>query len=399
MREVSWSCGAASRNNELRTRIRQRTHTLNASDRAWPDTSREHATIDATMTAYYRQSLFWGAVALSAGVLLWSLRSVLTPFLLGAMIAYVLQPGVEWLVRRRSPRGLAALVMMSIFVALLALLVLLVFVVVRMEGSELTGQISSLASKLEGAGKPWLASMGIDYWPDWTSLRATLAARLMAGEHDAVLAVWQYLRTGGSAMVDVVGNLVILPLVLFYLLYDRPEALERLESFVPRRWLAQTRDFVAGVDHMMSQYLRGQLAVVAVLAVFYPAALTIAGLRIALPVGLLTALAVVVPYIGFATALASALFAAVLQFGNWYGVGAVALVYGIGQILESVVLTPRLVGERIGLHPLAVIFSLLAFGKVFGFFGVLLALPASAACVSALRELRRHYLTTALYRD
>lgn len=350
------------------------------------------------MTAYYRQSLFWGAVALSAGVLLWSLRSVLTPFLLGAMIAYVLQPGVEWLVRRRAPRGLAALVMMSLFVALMALLVLLVSVMVQMEGPELTGQIPSLASKLEGAGKPWLASMGIDYWPDWTSLRAAVAAHLMASEHDALLAGWQYLRTGGSAMVDVAGNLVILPLVLFYLLYDRPEALERLESFVPRRWLAQTRDFVAGVDHMMSQYLRGQLAVVAVLTVFYPVALTIAGLRIALPVGVLTALAVVIPYIGFATALASAIFAAVLQFGDWYGVGAVALVYGVGQILESVVLTPRLVGERIGLHPLAVIFSLLAFGKVFGFFGVLLALPASAACASALRELRRHYLSTAFYR-
>ncbi|MGV2291894.1 AI-2E family transporter [Trinickia sp. YCB016] len=351
------------------------------------------------MTAYYRQSLFWGAVALSAGVLLWSLRSVLTPFLFGAMIAYVLQPGVEWLVRRRAPRGLAALVMMSLFVALMALLVLLVFVVVRMEGPELTGQIPSLASKLEAAGKPWLASVGIDFWTDWTSLPAAVATHLTASEHDAVLAVWRYLRTGGSAVIDVAGNLVILPLVLFYLLYDRPEALERIESFVPRRWLAQTRDFVAGVDHMMSQYLRGQLAVVAVLAVFYPAALTIAGLRIALPVGVLTALAVVIPYIGFATALASALFAAVLQFGDWYGVGAVALVYGVGQILESLILTPRLVGERIGLHPLAVIFSLLAFGKVFGFFGVLLALPASAACALALRELRRHYLSTALYRD
>ncbi|KXU83894.1 ABC transporter permease [Paraburkholderia monticola] len=351
------------------------------------------------MTAYHRQSLFWGAVALSAGVLLWGLRSVLTPFLLGAMIAYVLQPGVEWLVRRRAPRGLATLIMISLFVAQIALLILLVFVVIQMEGPELAGQIPSLASKLETAVRPWLASVGIDYWPDSASLRAAVATRLMASEHDAVLAVWQYLRTGSSAMIGVAGNLVMVPLVLFYLLYDRPEALARIESFVPRRWLARTRDFVAGVDHMMSQYLRGQLAVIAVLAVFYPAALTIAGLRIALPVGVLTALAVVIPYIGFATALASALFAALLQFGDWYGVGAVALVYGIGQILESVVLTPRLVGERIGLHPLAVIFSLLAFGKVFGFFGVLLALPASAACASALRELRRHYLTTALYRD
>ena len=150
---------------------------------------------------------------------------------------------------------------------------------------------------------------------------------------------------------------------------------------------------------MLAQYLRGQLLVVVILAVFYPIALAIAGLDIALPVGLLTALAVFVPYIGFSTALVLALLAAFLQFGNWYGFAAVAVVYGIGQVLESVVLTPRLVGERIGLHPLAVIFSLLAFGQLFGFFGVLLALPVSAVVVSALRELRRGYLASTLYQD
>jgi predicted PurR-regulated permease PerM len=106
---------------------------------------------------------------------------------------------------------------------------------------------------------------------------------------------------------------------------------------------------------------------------------------------------VFVPYIGFATGLAFALLAALLQFGDWYGLGVVVVVYGAGQILESFVLMPRLVGERIGLHPLAVIFALLAFGRLFGFFGVLLALPVSAILASALRELRRRYLTSALY--
>ncbi|SIT37504.1 conserved membrane hypothetical protein [Paraburkholderia ribeironis] len=351
------------------------------------------------MTSYHRQSLFWGAVALSAGVLLWSLRPVLTPFLLGAMIAYVLQPGVEWLVRHRVARSLAALTMISLFALLIALLILLIIVVIQKEGPELTRQIPSLAARLDTTVKPWLAVVGVSYSLDLANIRDTLAARLMAGEHGAVLAIWRYLCTSGNAMISVAGNVVLVPLVLFYLLYDRHEAFERMESFVPRRWLERTRDFVAEIDHMMSQYLRGQLLVVALLAVFYPAALMIAGLDVALPVGLLTALAVFIPYIGFATALASALLAAFLQFGNWYGFGAVIVVYGIGQILESVVLTPRLVGERIGLHPLAVIFSLLAFGKLFGFFGVLLALPASAIFASALRELRRRYLTSALYRS
>jgi len=351
------------------------------------------------MTVYHRQSLFWGAVALSAGVLLWILRPVLTPFLLGAMIAYVLQPGVEWLVRHRVPRGLAAFVMISLFASLVLLFVLLIFVVIQREGPELARQVPSLATKLDATLKPRLAFLGIHYSLDLASVRDALTARLISGEHGAVLAVWEYVRTSGNMMISLVGNAVLVPVVLFYLLYDRHEALERMESFVPRRWLGKTRHFVAEIDHMLAQYLRGQLLVVVILAVFYPIALAIAGLDIALPVGLLTALAVFVPYIGFSTALVLALLAAFLQFGNWYGFAAVAVVYGIGQVLESVVLTPRLVGERIGLHPLAVIFSLLAFGQLFGFFGVLLALPVSAVVVSALRELRRGYLASTLYQD
>jgi predicted PurR-regulated permease PerM len=352
----------------------------------------------APMTAYHRQSLFWGAVALSAALLLWSLRPVLTPFVLGAIIAYVLQPGVEWLVSRRVPRSLAAFVMISLFALLLTSLILLVFLVIQKEGPELTRQVPSFAAKLDAMLRPRLAFLGTSYSLDLANVREALAAHLIAGEHGVATAVWQYLCTSGNMMISVVGNVVLVPLVLFYLLYDRHEAFERMESFVPRRWLARTRDFAAEIDHMTSQYLRGQVLVVAILAVFYPAALVLAGLDIALPVGLLTALAVFIPYIGFATALALALLAACLQFGDWYGIGAVVVVYATGQILESVVLTPRLVGERIGLHPLAVILALLAFGKLFGFLGVLLALPASAVFALVLRELRRRYLRSSLYR-
>ncbi|MGT2477258.1 AI-2E family transporter [Paraburkholderia terrae] len=346
-----------------------------------------------------RQSLLCVAVALSAGVVLWNLRPVLTPFLLGAIIAYVLQPGVEWLARHRAPRGLATLIMISLFTSLIALLLLLVFAVFQKEGPELTRQLPLMIATLDVKLKPWLAFMGLSYSLDLASIRDALAAHLKAGEQGLVLAIWQYLRTSGNVMLSIVSNVVLVPLVLFYLLYDRHEAFARMESFVPRRWLDRTREFVRETDRLMSQYLRGQLFVIAVLAVFYPTALMIAGLDMAIPVGLLTALAVFVPYIGFASGLAFALLAALLQFGNWYGFGAVIVVYGIGQILESFVLTPRLVGDRIGLHPLAVIFALLAFGRLFGFFGVLLALPVSAILASALRELRRSYLASTLYRN
>src|SRR6516164_2938665 len=132
------------------------------------------------MTVYHRQSLFWGAVGLSAGILLWTLRPVLTPFVLGAIIAYVLQPGVEWLVRHRTPRGLAALVMMFLFASLIALLILLGFVVVRKEGPELASQIPLMLAKLDARLKPWLAFMGLDFSLDLTNIRDTLAAYLKA---------------------------------------------------------------------------------------------------------------------------------------------------------------------------------------------------------------------------
>jgi predicted PurR-regulated permease PerM len=200
-------------------------------------------------------------------------------------------------------------------------------------------------------------------------------------------------------MITVIGNVVMVPLVLFYLLYDWNRMLARLEGFVPRRWLDKTMQLARDMDRMLSQYLRGQLLVMAVLAVFYAIALTIAGFEIALPVGIFTGVAVFIPYIGYATGLALALLAALLQFGDWYGFGAVAVIYGFGQILESFFLTPRLVGERIGMHPLAVIFALLAFGQLFGFFGVLLALPVSAILSVALRELRQGYLSSTLYKN
>jgi len=166
---------------------------------------------------------------------------------------------------------------------------------------------------------------------------------------------------------------------------------------IPRRWVGQISLMTEEVDDLLAQYLRGQLLVMLILAVYYSAALAIAGFDIALPVGILTGLLVFIPYVGFGLGLVLALIAAILQFSGFYGLIAVAIIYGIGQILESFILTPKLVGERIGLHPLVVIFALLAFGQLFGFVGVLLALPASAIMSVMVQHLRRHYLSSSFY--
>jgi predicted PurR-regulated permease PerM len=246
--------------------------------------------------------------------------------------------------------------------------------------------------------QPKLALLGLADSLDFASIRDLVTGQLEGSAQTVALYAWTSIRTSGNVMITLIGNVVMVPLVLFYLLYDWNRMLARVQGFVPRRWLDKTLQLARDMDRMLSQYLRGQLLVMAVLAVFYAIALTIAGFEIALPVGIFTGVAVFIPYIGYATGLALALLAALLQFGDWYGFGAVAIIYGVGQILESFFLTPRLVGERIGMHPLAVIFALLAFGQLFGFFGVLLALPVSAILSVALRELRQGYLSSTLYK-
>jgi predicted PurR-regulated permease PerM len=220
---------------------------------------------------------------------------------------------------------------------------------------------------------------------------------LDANLEDWMSAALSSARIGGSVLMALVGNLVLIPVVLFYLLIDWPHVVDRAQSLIPPRLRGRVNAFLDECDTVLGQYLRGQLAVMLVLAVYYSAALALAGFDLALPVGVFTGMAIFVPYLGFGLGLVLALLAAVLQFPLAYALTAVAVVYGLGQLVESLFLTPRLVGERIGLAPLAVIFVLLGFGHVFGFVGVLVALPASAVGLVALRRLVAWYRASSLY--
>ncbi|SIT42724.1 putative membrane protein [Paraburkholderia ribeironis] len=366
------------------------------SDDTWETTLQQNTSI---LTPVQRRASIWLAIALGVGILLWLLSPVLTPFLLGAILAYILQPGVAWMVRRRVPRALAALLMILFFTLLMTMLVLLVLAVIQKEGPQLRHQVPAMLAHVSAWLQPKLAMLGLADSLDFASIRDLIMGQLEGSAQTVARYAWTSIRTSGNVMITIVGNLVLVPLVLFYLLFDWNRMLARLQIVVPRRWLDKTLQLARDMDQMLSQYLRGQLLVMAVLAAYYSIALSIAGFEIALPVGIFTGLAVFIPYVGFATGLALALLAALLQFGNWYGFGMVALIYGFAQIVESFYLTPRLVGERIGLHPLAVIFALLAFGQLFGFFGVLLALPVSAILSVATRELRQSYLASTLYNN
>jgi predicted PurR-regulated permease PerM len=183
------------------------------------------------------------------------------------------------------------------------------------------------------------------------------------------------LKLGGSVALALAGYAVLVPVALFYMLYDWTRLVSSVIELVPPAWRERFDGFMRDCDEVLGEYLRGQMLVMLALAVFYSVGLSLFGLDLALPIGVFTGLAVFVPYLGFGLGLVLALLAGLLQLAPSQALLMVAMVYGLGQLIESFVLTPRLVGERIGLHPLAVILALMAFGQVLGFVGVLIALP------------------------
>jgi predicted PurR-regulated permease PerM len=349
------------------------------------------------LSAAQRRSLAWAALALGAALLLWLLGPVLTPFIVAAVLAYALHPAVEALAARRVPRLAAVLMVETLAIVTLLALVLLVVPVIAKELPLLKQQIPLLAERMNATLAPWLAQHGIQVSLDAASIRAFVLKTLDANVEDWAATALSSARIGGSMLLALIGNAFLMPVVLFYLLIDWPRLVERARALIPPAARPRVLGFFEECDGVLGQYLRGQLLVMAVLAVYYSVALAFAGFDLALPVGVLTGLLIFIPYLGFGLGLALALLAGILQFGGWTGVLAVALIYGVGQVVESLVLTPRLVGERIGLSPLAVIFSLLAFGHLFGFVGVLIALPVSALLLVALRRAQTAYLGSRLY--
>ena len=352
---------------------------------------------DRPIPLLQRQTLAWLAIVGATGVLLWLLAPALTPFLLAAILGYILNPGVDWMAKHRVPRWLASLLMLVLLFAFVAFLVLIIVPVLQKEFIQARDKLPALMTRMQTGLAPKLSSwFGADVQFSTQAVRDFVAEHLSV-ENFATSAL-AYLRIGGAAALAWLANAFLVPIVLFYLLIDWHMVWSRLEALIPRGLHARIGTTAGEIDHVLSKFLRGQLLLMLVLAVYYSAALGIARFEIALPVGILTGLLVFIPYVGFTTGLILALLAATLQFGNLYGFVAVAVIYSVGQILETMILTPRLVGESIGLHPIAVLFALLAFGELFGFFGILLALPVSAVLVVALKHGWRRYAESDFYR-
>ncbi len=329
--------------------------------------------------------------------LLWLLSPILAPFLFGAILAYICSPLVARLEARRIPRSVGAALTLLLLTGLFAGLLLILVPLVQHETDLLIARIPAYLDWLKLNAAPWLQThFGVDATVDADKIKAFITSHLQnAG--DLVLLALPSIKSGGLVLIGLMTTLLLVPVVLFYVLRDWNDMLGRIEHLIPRRWHAKSVEIGREIDQVLSEFLRGQIAVMLVMSVYYVAALHLAGLEFALPIGLVTGLLVFIPYLGMATGLILAVLVGLMQFQGLGGLLPVLIAFGIGQVLEGMLVTPFLVGERIGLHPVAVIFALLAFGQLFGFFGILLALPVSAALLVGLRHLRGHYLNSQLY--
>jgi len=344
------------------------------------------------------QTLIWSLLGLAILWLLFLLSPILSPFLLAGILGYICAPLVDWLERHRIPRIAGVLMVMLMLAAIFALLLLILLPLVNREVQQLLLRLPDVITLLNERLMPWLQ----EHLDIQLTLDPASFSRLLSENRDSAQLIakklFESLKIGGIALFGIVANLLLAPVVMFYLLNDWHPILTRLSNTIPRPWHAKTLEIVREINAVLDEFLRGQLSVMLLMAVYYCAGLWLAGIHFALPVGIFTGLLVFIPYLGFATGFSLALVVALLQFSGMGPIFGVLIVYGLGQALESFALTPWLVGKRIGLHPLAVIFALLAFGQLFGFFGVLLALPASAALLVGLREVRELYLASRIYR-
>jgi len=341
--------------------------------------------------------LLLGSVVVAL-LLLNVLSPMMTPFVLGALLAYLGDPWVDRLERWRIGRGLASgLVFLAI--ALLVAITLMLFIpALAHEATELLKGLPATLVWLQARLAPLLTAwIGVDaggmdvrglaeeYLGDWEQSSDVLGYLL--GQ----------LTASGKAIFGAVMTLALTPVVAFYLMRDWDSIIERLDNLIPRSQLVVIRSLVRAGDDMLAAFIRGQLLVMIFLGLFYSIGLGLLGVEMALIIGLVAGLASVVPYLGFILGLALASLTAAYQFQDWLHPAYVLGIFLVGQILEGSVLTPWLVGDKIGLHPVAVIFAVLAGGQLFGFSGVLLALPVTAVLMVLVRFSLQQYLHSQWY--
>jgi len=345
-----------------------------------------------------RQTTFWLATILLLVGALWLLRDILLPFVAGMALAYLFNPLTNRLERLGIGRTVGSLAIIGIFIlSLLALLLLIVPILAGQLGAfieNLPGYVGRVQALLADPSRSWLRSV---LGESLSGLEASVGE--LVGQSVGWLAAFmKSLWSGGQALISIFSLMVVTPVVAFYLLCDWNRLIVKLDTWVPLAQRGTVRELAHDIDCAIASFVRGQTGVCLILGSFYALGLMIAGLNFGLLIGLLSGLISFIPYVGSMTGLVLATGVAVAQFWpEWTSILAVMGIFFVGQFLEGYVLAPKLVGESVGLHPVWLMFALLAFGYLFGFVGLLLAVPLAAAIGVVARFALRLYLESPIY--
>lgn len=340
------------------------------------------------------------ALVLVAGffLLIYLLQPILSPFLIAFALAYLGDPLVDRLEHSGLGRTAGVLLVFLLFLGLIAIAALVLIPQLLNEVASLVRQIPNFILWLQQTGSPWLVEkFGVDPFAiNLDSLRQRLTENWQEAGGIATRVLGE-VTASGMALVTWAANLALIPVVAFYLLRDWDQLVAALHHLVPRDMEKTVAKLARECDEVLSAFLRGQLMIMFLLGCVYALGLVVVGLDLAILIGMLAGLASIVPYLGFIVGILAAGIAALFQFQDFVPLIYVAMVFGIGQALEGMVLTPLLVGDRIGLHPVAVIFAVLAGGQLFGFVGVLLALPIAAVIMVFVRHAYLRYRESDYY--
>ena len=350
------------------------------------------------MTEAQSRTTTWLVALVVAGLVLYFLRDVLLPFVAGFAVAYILDPLVNRLTRLRIGRALASAIAIVMFGIAALGLMLMTIPVLRTQISTFVQRLPSYVERVRSLIEPMVETIrerfGLAEIGDMTKLVSGQASEALSWIGGLMLS----LVSGGAAIVNILSLLFITPLVAYYLLRDWPKITGRIDHWLPKTEATTMRVQLREIDRTLAGFARGQALVCLSLAIFYAVTLTMAGLDFGVLVGLFAGLASFIPFLGaFGGGLLS-IGLALIQFPTWGPVFLIAAIFVAGQILEGYVLTPKLVGDRVGLHPVWIIFALMVGGALFGFLGLLLAVPVAAAIGVLVRFAIERYLASPFYR-
>ena len=347
----------------------------------------------------------WLILALTAGCgwLVYLLAPVITPFAISAGLAYLGDPVVDrlekvslgrWKIGRTLAVSIVFVLMLTITIVVLLIIIPLLVDQVRL----LVQLFPRWIEWFSATALPWLASKLGFTLQEFDSAQFTQVLKDYWKEiSTAAFTVINYLSRGGMAVAAILTNLVLIPVVTFYLMRDWDPLMRAIHDLLPRNIEAEVGRTIAEVDEVLGAFFRGQLMVMLVLGLIYSVGLSVVGIDLGILIGMGAGLLSIVPYLGSIVGVMVAAGAAIFQFQDVFHLLMVLLVFGVGQAAEGMYLTPKLVGDRIGLHPVTVIFAVLAGGQLFGFLGILLALPVAAALNVLVRQLLLKYRASDIY--